>query len=194
MANEKTVMAVIRAARPSFRNNHDKIAFAVHASFLASGYILTATGPAAFSDTAFSSPSTGTPLTLLSLSLSVSSLCNSDYLKNGRSFWRVDEVGMDNWQELDDEYAFVYTNPEKGLKKVLVKCLAMHDKLLVDALAEGASEPVHLEIRFDFPLLSLHSQLDIFWVFSIFLFMSSYEFCGVCLLQCRRLCCRKRGH
>jgi len=109
------VMAVIRAARPSFRNNHDKIAFAVHASFLASGYVLTATGPAAFSDTAFSSPST-------------------------------DEVGMDNWQELDDEYAFVYTNPEKGSKKVLVKCLAMHDKLLVDALAEGASEPVHLEI------------------------------------------------
>ncbi|XP_059428278.1 probable proteasome inhibitor isoform X1 [Corylus avellana] len=115
MANEKTVMAVIRAARPSFRNNHDKIAFAVHASFLASGYVLTATGPAASSDTAFSSPST-------------------------------DEVGMDNWQELDDEYAFVYTNPEKGSKKVLVKCLAMHDKLLVDALAEGASEPVHLEI------------------------------------------------
>ncbi|GKV14465.1 hypothetical protein SLEP1_g25345 [Rubroshorea leprosula] len=37
MANEKSVMAVIRAARPSFRNNHDKIAFAIHASFLASG-------------------------------------------------------------------------------------------------------------------------------------------------------------
>jgi len=55
-------------------------------------------------------------------------------------------VGIDNWQELDDEYAFVYTNPEKGGKKVLVKCLAMHDKLLVDALAEGADEPVHLQI------------------------------------------------
>jgi len=64
MANDKTVMAIIRAARPSFRNNHDKIAFAVHASFLASGYVLTATGPAAFSDTALSSPSTGTPLSL----------------------------------------------------------------------------------------------------------------------------------
>ncbi|XP_062168110.1 probable proteasome inhibitor isoform X2 [Alnus glutinosa] len=115
MANDKTVMAIIRAARPSFRNNHDKIAFAVHASFLASGYVLTATGPAAFSDTALSSPST-------------------------------DEVGMDNWQELDDEYAFVYTNPEKGSKKVLVKCLTMHDKLLVDALADGAAEPVHLQI------------------------------------------------
>jgi proteasome inhibitor subunit 1 (PI31) len=82
MANEKTgIMAIIRAARPSFRNNHDKIAFAVHASFLASGYVLTATGPAAFSETALSSPSTD------------------------------EEVGMDKWQELDEEYAFVYTNP-----------------------------------------------------------------------------------
>jgi proteasome inhibitor subunit 1 (PI31) len=53
---------------------------------------------------------------------------------------------MDNWQELDDEYAFVYTNPERSSKKVLVKCLAMHNKLLVDALAKGASELVHLEI------------------------------------------------
>ncbi|KAB1224218.1 putative proteasome inhibitor [Morella rubra] len=115
MVNQKSVMAVIRAARPSFRNNHDKIAFAVHASFLAAGYVLTATGPPAFSENALSSAST-------------------------------DEVGTDQWNEQDDEYAFVYTSPEKG-KKVLVKCLAMNDKLLVDALAEGASEPVHLEIN-----------------------------------------------
>ncbi|XP_041024177.1 probable proteasome inhibitor isoform X2 [Juglans microcarpa x Juglans regia] len=115
MVDDKSVMAVVRAARPSFRNIQDKIAFAVHASFLASGYVLTATGPSAFSDTALSSPST-------------------------------DEVGMDQWNELDDEYAFVYTNPDTGSKKVLVKCLAMDDKLLVDALADGASEPVHLEI------------------------------------------------
>ncbi|XP_042942915.1 probable proteasome inhibitor [Carya illinoinensis] len=51
---------------------------------------------------------------------------------------------MDQWNELDDEYAFVYTNPDKGSKKVLVKCLAMEDKLLVDALADGASEPFRL--------------------------------------------------
>ncbi|KAG2690688.1 hypothetical protein I3760_09G200600 [Carya illinoinensis] len=119
MLDDKSVMAVVRAARPSFRNNHDKIAFAVHASCLASGYVLTATGPSAFSDTALSSPST-------------------------------DEVGMDQWNELDDEYAFVYTNPDKGSKKVLVKCLAMDDKLLVDALADGASEPVHLEISVEY--------------------------------------------
>ncbi|XP_006441222.2 probable proteasome inhibitor isoform X2 [Citrus clementina] len=117
MPNEKSVMAVIRAARPTFRNDFDKIAFVVHASFLASGHVLTATGPAA--DTEFTSPSSST-----------------------------DEVGIDHWNELaDDNYAFLFINPEKGSKKVLVKCLVMNSKLLVDALAEGASEPVHLEIN-----------------------------------------------
>lgn len=58
MPNEKSVMAVIRAARPTFRNDFDKIAFVVHASFLASGHVLTATGPAA--DTEFTSPSSST--------------------------------------------------------------------------------------------------------------------------------------
>ncbi|CAN6576247.1 unnamed protein product [Malus baccata var. baccata] len=115
MANDKSVMAVIRAARPTFRNNDDKVSFAVHASFLAAGYVLTASGPPAFSDSALSSSST-------------------------------DEVGMEQWNELDGEYAFVYINPEKGSKKVLVKCLVMNDKLLVDALADGSSQPVHLEI------------------------------------------------
>ncbi|XP_017977444.1 PREDICTED: probable proteasome inhibitor [Theobroma cacao] len=118
MSNEKSVMAVIRAARPSFRNDHDKIAFAVHASFLSSGFVLTAAGPPALADNALSSPST-------------------------------DEVGIDNWNEFDDHYAFVYTNPEKGSKKVLVKCLVMNGKLLVDAFADGGSEPVHLEIDID---------------------------------------------
>lgn len=77
MVNQKSVMAVIRAARPSFRNNHDKIAFAVHASFLAAGYVLTATGPPAFSENALSSASTGVAFALslsLSLALSVNSV------------------------------------------------------------------------------------------------------------------------
>ncbi|KAJ4833505.1 hypothetical protein Tsubulata_008005 [Turnera subulata] len=113
--DDKSVMAVIRAARPSFRNMHDKAAFAVHASFLSSGYILTATGPPAFSDTALSSTST-------------------------------DEVGTENWNDREGEYAFVYVKPEKGGKRVLVKCLAMNDTLQVDALADGAPEPAHAEI------------------------------------------------
>lgn len=58
-----------------------------------------------------------------------------------------DEVGIDNWNQFEDHYAFVYANPEKGSKKVLVKCLYMNGKLLVDALAHGSSQPVHLEIE-----------------------------------------------
>lgn len=64
-------------------------------------------------------------------------------------FGRLDEVGIDHWNELEDNYVFVYINPEKGSKKVLVKCLVMGNKLVVDALAQGASEPVHLEIEYD---------------------------------------------
>jgi proteasome inhibitor subunit 1 (PI31) len=67
MASDKSVMAVIRAARPSFRNKNDKVAFAVHACFVASGYELIATGRPAFSADALSSSSssTGTLFTLL---------------------------------------------------------------------------------------------------------------------------------
>ena len=64
-------------------------------------------------------------------------------------FW-VEEVGIEHWNEFDDSYAFVYSNPDKGSQKILVKCLAMNDKLLVDAMAEGDSEPVHLEIKYVF--------------------------------------------
>ncbi|KAJ1384285.1 PI31 proteasome regulator, N-terminal, partial [Sesbania bispinosa] len=116
MLSDKSVLAVIRAARPTFRNQNDKIAFVVHSSFLAAGYVLTATVPEALSDTALSNPSN-------------------------------DEVSVDHWNELNDEYAFVYANPEKGSKKVLVKCLVMNEKLLVHALSEGFSKPLRLEIN-----------------------------------------------
>jgi proteasome inhibitor subunit 1 (PI31) len=115
MATSLAVMATIKSARPSFRNNHDKVAFAVHAFFLSSGFDLTATGRPAFADDALSSSPT-------------------------------QEVGIDGWNEFDGEYAFVYTNPEKGSKKVLVKCLAIADKLAVDAIADGETDPAHLEI------------------------------------------------
>ncbi|CAI9779075.1 unnamed protein product [Fraxinus pennsylvanica] len=116
MATEQSVLAVIRAARPTFRNPHDKVAFAVHACFLSAGCILHSTGPSAFENDVLSSAST-------------------------------DEVGLENWNEDEDNYAFVYSNPDKGSQKVLVKCLVMNDKLLVDALKEGDSEPLHLEIN-----------------------------------------------
>ncbi|KAJ0988265.1 hypothetical protein J5N97_006621 [Dioscorea zingiberensis] len=50
MATESSAMAVIRASRPSFRNPKDKGAFAVHATFMAAGYSLLATGRSACSD------------------------------------------------------------------------------------------------------------------------------------------------
>jgi proteasome inhibitor subunit 1 (PI31) len=116
MAEKKSVMAVIRASRPTFKNDHDKATFAVHATFIAAGYILAAAGPEAFDDSALSSSST-------------------------------DEVGIDHWNDREDEYAFLYANPDKGFNKILVKCLVLGDKLAIDALANGASELVHLEIK-----------------------------------------------
>ncbi|XP_057444318.1 probable proteasome inhibitor [Lotus japonicus] len=50
----------------------------------------------------------------------------------------------------DGEYVFVYAaaDPEiKEKKNVLVKCLAMNDKLVVHALRLGDSEPLYLQIN-----------------------------------------------
>lgn len=69
----------------------------------------------------------------------------------------VGEVGIEGWNEFE-EYAFVYA--KKGSKKILVKCLAIDDKLLVDAIAEGGKEePAHLEIEYVYTLLFV---LDLF--------------------------------
>lgn len=62
------------------------------------------------------------------------------------SSFLVDEVGIDHWNEFEDCYAFVYSKPEKSSKKVLVKCLAMNNKLLIDAFRDGDNEPLHLEL------------------------------------------------
>lgn len=83
------------------------------------------------------------------------------------AFWFVDEVGIDHWNELDDNYAFVYVKPEKGSKKVLVKCLVMNNKLLVDALADGASEPVHLEIKYAFGSFFICDYIIIIIIFKL---------------------------
>ena len=50
MATEQSILAVIRAARPQFRTAFDKAAYTVYASFVATGYVLHATGPPAFAD------------------------------------------------------------------------------------------------------------------------------------------------
>ncbi|KAK6943585.1 PI31 proteasome regulator, N-terminal [Dillenia turbinata] len=107
--DEKSVLTLIRASRPTLRNAFDKVAFAVHASFLASGYILTFTGSSCLSESAFNSSS-------------------------------PDEVGIDGWNESDEEYVFVYAHPVKSSKN-------MNDMLLVDALTTGGAEPVHVEFN-----------------------------------------------
>ncbi|GJN32652.1 hypothetical protein PR202_gb21171 [Eleusine coracana subsp. coracana] len=50
MVTDAAAMAVVRAARPTFRGAHDGVAFAAHAAFLAAGYSLCAVGPAALTD------------------------------------------------------------------------------------------------------------------------------------------------
>ncbi|CAH8268563.1 unnamed protein product [Arabidopsis lyrata] len=44
------------------------------------------------------------------------------------------------------DYAFMYVNKKRS-KKFLVKCLAMDDYLLVDALAVGGDDVPHIEIK-----------------------------------------------
>ncbi|KAI3742200.1 hypothetical protein L1987_59880 [Smallanthus sonchifolius] len=118
MATEQSVLAVIRASRPNFRNSADKVAFSIHSIFLASGLNLNATGPPAFTDDSLAAPFS-------------------------------DEAGIEGWNEVEDNYAFVYSSPKDDSKKVLVKCLVMNNQLFVDALASASSNPVHLEINID---------------------------------------------
>ncbi|KAJ4894648.1 Protein kinase domain protein [Raphanus sativus] len=70
------------------------------------------------------------------------------------------EVGIEGWNE-SDEYTFVYVNPKKGTREVVVKCLAIDGgKLLVDAVAEGGTEHAHLKIRFLAKLRSMLLSLE----------------------------------
>jgi hypothetical protein len=59
------------------------------------------------------------------------------------------EVGVDGWDEMDGAYAFCYSgNNELGLSKsVTVKCLAVGDSLMIDALSSDVDNPVHLELK-----------------------------------------------
>ncbi|CAI9118249.1 OLC1v1019786C1 [Oldenlandia corymbosa var. corymbosa] len=114
---ERSVMGVIRAARPFFGNAYDKVAFAVHATLFASGFVLRATGPAAFSSN------------------------NTNPFPAGR----YKEVGINDWNQVQPNYAFVYTKPNlhpksgnvSNLENIVVKCLGLNGKLHVDALSKG---------------------------------------------------------
>ncbi|MCL7044275.1 hypothetical protein MKW94_001406 [Papaver nudicaule] len=120
MANEGGVMAVIRATRPNFRNAHDKVGFAVHAMFLSSGYLLTATGTQAFSDTILTCPPSE---------------------EVGIEGWNQSEDSCGFvYSKID----------KKGLKcTILVKCLVMGVFLVIDAMSSKYpnKEPLILQIN-----------------------------------------------
>ncbi|CAA6658349.1 unnamed protein product [Spirodela intermedia] len=98
MATETSVMGVIRASRPSFRNSHDKATFALHAAFLAAGYALTATGRAALA---------GSPPEEVLTPMSALEILAGE-----------EEVGIEGWNEFEDSYGFVYAKrTEKGEKR-----------------------------------------------------------------------------
>ncbi|RZC84231.1 hypothetical protein C5167_047013 [Papaver somniferum] len=119
MASGEGVMAVIRATRPNFRNAHDKVAFAVHAMFLNAGYLLTATGSQAFSDTILTSPP-------------------SDEV--GIEGWNQSEDSY-GFVYLNTDKGVKYT--------VLVKCLVMGDFLVIDSMSSKYpdKEPLSLQIN-----------------------------------------------
>ncbi|XLT46648.1 hypothetical protein HN873_039252, partial [Arachis hypogaea] len=52
------------------------------------------------------------------------------------------EVSVENWTRI----CLCLCQSKKVSNKVLVKCLVMNEKLLIDALKEGSSDPAHLEI------------------------------------------------
>lgn len=118
MATAGAVLGVIRASRPALRSALDRAAFAVHAAFLAAGYSLVATGAKANSSTS-----------------------------SGRG--DESEVGVDGWDEMNGAYAFRYSGAGQPdlLPTVTVKCMAMGDSLMVDAVGTDTDTPVHVEIK-----------------------------------------------
>ncbi|XP_077229229.1 putative proteasome inhibitor isoform X2 [Tasmannia lanceolata] len=114
---EISVMAVIRAYRPYFRNPHDKIAFAAHASFLASGYILTATGNRAYSDNALSS--------------------------SGQEEVGID--GWNDLDDCYG-FIYTKTEKESK-KSVLMKCLIIGDNLAIDVLPSGDEQKGLIDLQ-----------------------------------------------
>mmetsp|Transcript_18800 Transcript_18800/g.41141 ORF Transcript_18800/g.41141 Transcript_18800/m.41141 type:complete len:308 (+) Transcript_18800:207-1130(+) len=82
MATPTGILAVVRASRPSFRNKHDRLTFAIHAAILSEGFHLVGVGEAV--DTKEEVVSGGT----------------------------TEEVPLDGWNGSDDSYTFRYYNSE----------------------------------------------------------------------------------
>ncbi|RAL39294.1 hypothetical protein DM860_002827 [Cuscuta australis] len=119
IADAVSAMAAIKAWRPTFRNAADNVVFAVHATFFASGFYLNATGAPAFDLDTFASPST------------------------------TDEVGIENWNIFECQYAFMYSNsnPDGGSNRVKVLCLVEDHKVRVVAMRHGDRTLYELKLK-----------------------------------------------
>ncbi|GJP38161.1 hypothetical protein CLOM_g22598 [Closterium sp. NIES-68] len=141
MASSEAVLALLRAYRPRFESKPDSVAFAVHATFLASGFRCLAVGPDAAEIAAGSKGSDSSA-----------------------------DAGIEGWNATPDVYTFAYAHQtpgdsaegasaDKTAGTVVVQCLSVAEGelLMVDATgmggtgseaAGGASAFVsHLEIR-----------------------------------------------
>lgn len=127
-----TVLLVLRASRPTFRNRHDGCVFAVHAAILSAGFRLVATGQAALGDPP-----------------------PSDKVKD------EPEVGVEGWNEVDGVYAFRYKGEGNLPIGVTMRCLSVEDILLIDVVPEPLeplSAPLHAEISLSKFLVETNSQ------------------------------------
>jgi proteasome inhibitor subunit 1 (PI31) len=130
MASASSVLAVIRAAHPELKSKQDRLAFAIHATFLASGYRLVGTGAAEVD------PEEGLPGPEDDVSIegwnSLGDAYTLRYVKDG------------------DEQA----------RPVVLSMLVVGDKLLVDATRLGSQgEGVHnLELKVDDYVTESESQ------------------------------------
>ncbi|CAI7811274.1 unnamed protein product, partial [Closterium sp. NIES-54] len=150
MATSEAVLALVRAYRPRFTSKQDGVAFAIHATFLSSGFRCLAVGPDAAEVAAGS----------------------KDVDLNA-------DAGIEGWNTVPGVYNFAYAHESTSAeaasaeqtsiagKVVVVQCLPVADGglLMVDATpmvgavtsaAGGASSSVsHLEIR-----VSEHTSAD----------------------------------
>ena len=119
MATHTTaVLAVVRAARPQFRNRADAVVFALHAALLAEGFVLVAVGDAAEEE-----PPRGAALA-----------------ETGHDGWNAarDEYAF--------RYRREGAGAADGT--VVLKALAAGAKLLVDAAPPSPGAVEHLELRY----------------------------------------------
>eukprot|EP00271_Cylindrocystis_brebissonii_P018354 TRINITY_DN5147_c0_g2_i1.p1 TRINITY_DN5147_c0_g2~~TRINITY_DN5147_c0_g2_i1.p1 ORF type:complete len:323 (+),score=59.89 TRINITY_DN5147_c0_g2_i1:247-1215(+) len=129
-----TILALIQAAHPSFRNAHDAVAYVVHAGLVASGLRLIAVGAQAESQASTAAPD-----------------------------GRLPDSSIEGWNDGDEGvYSFRYQAGEEAISAgkgaadrpftVVLKALALGDLLLIDVAREGEAAsgdtaPLHSEIR-----------------------------------------------